>query len=136
MTTELSLRSATLFLYNYLLVCRYKRHCAIPSFEEPAIRDFVIPCVMRLETIAVKILLNSKKCATESTAIGLLKSEFKKHFPFRIYDEWNRDIPDAKGLEIIELIGNNPNVLPKYLSNDLAIAYNRHFADKNTEQEK
>jgi hypothetical protein len=74
---------------------------------------------MRLETIAVKILVNSKKYATENEALNGLKSEFKIHFSTYDYKEWNKEVPETFGLNIISNVGKNGNVSVRFIIKDL-----------------
>ena len=74
---------------------------------------------MRLEKIAVRILVNSAMYGNEKEAQKGLESEFKAHFPQLDYDQWNKDVPDSLVENIVSNVGKNGKVSVRFIIKDL-----------------
>jgi hypothetical protein len=76
---------------------------------------------MKLEDIAVEILVNSNKYHDKDRALEGLKSEFSLHFPASDYAKWNTEVPESLAKNIIPNVGKNENVSVKFIIKDLEV---------------
>jgi hypothetical protein len=74
---------------------------------------------MYLEEIACQALINAGHFSTKEEALQSFKSDFQTHFPFRSYEEWNKDIPASLVENIITNIGKNSSISVRFLIKDL-----------------
>jgi hypothetical protein len=74
---------------------------------------------MRVQDIAVTLLMRNSKFNTAEAALDGLRTEFKIHFPTWNYDQWNSEVPENLAKNIINNVGKNGNVSVRFIIKDL-----------------
>ena len=75
--------------------------------------------LMFLEEIASQILVNASRFPSKDIATENIRSEFKIHFPFWTYENWNKEVPESLARSIITNVGKNGNVSVRFIIKDL-----------------